>query len=146
MENHRVERLNSSGYLQIYRGYDWFRRHEGRIIKSDLGETKGITIHYQGNEFIVVNGHLGMSEQVKTLIHEFLHFSYDPQGDLSFYLCWNDRKRYDDLEDRIEKATLEIYDNQRILVKHLRNLLLAVSYRDNYRLELGRLSKKGFPA
>ena len=84
-----------------------------------------------------------MREQVKTLIHEFLHLSYDPHSRLSFYFYSVNEKEYEELEDKIEKETVRIYECQPCLVEHLKELLLETSYREDYRLEMERIYRKG---
>ncbi len=139
-----METLDSFGYLHVYKGYALFKQNAGKIIKSPLEETKGLLINHRGKKFIVVNGNLGMREQVKTLIHEFLHFSYSPHDYTPLYFNLLDNKeKQKKLEDNIERETVRIYENQPRLVKHLRELLLDVSYRENYRLEMERLYRKG---
>ena len=138
-----METKESFGHLHIYKGYALFKKEEGRIIKSSLRETKGIITTHRGKKFIIINGHLGMREQVKTLIHEFLHLSYDPHSRLSFYFYSVNEKEYEKLEDKIEKETVQVYENQPHLVQHLRELLLAAAYRNDYRLEMERLYRKG---
>ena len=138
-----METKESFGHLHIYKGYALFKKEEGRIIKSSLRETKGIITTHRGKKFIIINGHLGMREQVKTLIHEFLHLSYDPHSRLSFYFYSVNEKEYEELEDKIEKETVRIYECQPCLVEHLKELLLETSYREDYRLEMERIYRKG---
>ncbi len=138
-----METLESFGYLQVYKGYALFKKEGGKLIKSSLDETKGIITRHRGKKFIIINGHIGMREQVKTIIHEFLHLSYDPNLSISVYSqLFTNKKEYEELEDRIEKEMMQVYENQPCLVKHLRGLLLEATYREDYWLEIARLYRK----
>lgn len=107
-----------------------FRKGEGKAIKLNIN-CEGILSHCPslGRFDIIVKDTLPFDEQLKVIIHELLHISWEYEGivedgDADFfrkngYFPWSS-----ELEERIEQETERIYNNQPHLVNHLKSYLI----------------------
>src|SRR3989344_4981447 len=110
--------------MGVYEGYKLFKETSGEI-RVDYMLVQGlIKVESFRNWFIKVNRINSLEEQVKTLIHEFLHLSpeyFRYTGNTS-----NSDKFLSTIEEELDKKMEIIYDNQPCLVRHLKGKIQKV--------------------
>ena len=125
----------------IYRGYAIFRKHEKSeviILPKECFPKDDKGIHAIGElssigpiRIISINNESPLEEQIKTLIHELLHIDIDYENRNKIYPLpglplpkgMSEEEAttiFRKLEDDIKKETKIIYNNQPVLVAHLR--------------------------
>ena len=111
--------------MGFYEGYKIFRELEGKIEIKNFMLSKGLITILGSQPLITINNNLSLEEQVKTFIHELIHLEYKNWKHLTPGCLPEDHPA----EIEIEKETQETYNNNPILVKHLREKLQEVRYK-----------------
>ncbi len=111
--------------MEVWEGYRFFRENKGKIYKAELEEGHhGTTYIIEDIQFLLFSPHIGINkndsleEQVITLIHELTHLA--PKY-LRYTACGEELPS--ELEDEIEKKTLDFYEKEPLFVWYFRKLI-----------------------
>lgn len=117
--------------MGVYDGYSYFRQGGGRIVKSNMSHhchgSLGVLYASPKQYFITINRADSIDEQVKTLIHEFLHLSLENRQHIFDDPFGEQRGIIEEEEHRVMKETEMVYQMQPNLVEHLRKVVLTIS-------------------
>ena len=118
--------------MEVYRGYYLFRKGGGEVIMiHDVLWQASILVTPSLKRYdIIVLHNDSLEEQVKSLIHEFVHIGIEEDYLINCPLMLRGMAEEDFnsyigiIEKKIENAAIEVYNCQPFFVGHLRELIL----------------------
>jgi len=116
--------------MGVYEGYQMLKKFNGYIVCEDLGEKDHpiLMVDTTKNLFIKVNIYRNLKleesyeKQIKSIIHEFLHLSKEYLPLLR--IRPEELKHLRGIEKILNEETEIIYENQPILIKHIKKIIM----------------------
>ena len=126
--------------MVVYEGLAYVLRDRVVVHFLDLDSMGGIARprDYDLEEFpnssheniIRIGNDFSVDEQIKTIIHEFIHFSPKYLGDMDVFADKSQKDKAIELEKAIECETLEVFREQPVLVDFVRGVYVTKEFND----------------